>query len=111
MACDFCTNTFNSYQPLLVTITLSGGTVRLYTGNQTRSIISIYRMLLCLRYSSSTTILYIRPNQPGQQLNQSLIESYMSSVLQYQVNTTATSAQAEAEYIEVNGRSVSCTYP
>ena len=110
MACDFCGDTFNSYQPLLVTIERSGSDVLLYVGNQSKNIISITRMLLCLRSQSSTTILYLRSDYPIQTLNRRDIESYMSSVLEYQLTSSADSAQAEAEYVEIDGRSVSCSY-
>jgi hypothetical protein len=109
MACDFCTNTFNSYQPLLVTILRSGSNVLLYTGNQSRNIISISRMLICLRSASSTVILYLRPDFPIQSITSGKVEQG-TTLLQYQVTSSATSAQAEAEYVEIDGRSVSCTY-
>lgn len=109
MSCDFCGNTFNSYQPLLVTIQRSGSNVLLYTANQSRSIISISRMLLCLRYASSTTILYLRPDYPIQTLTTREVEQGMT-VLQYTLSSSATSGQAEAEYVEIDGRSVSCSY-
>lgn len=110
MACDFCGDTFNSYQPLLVTVQRSGSEVLLYVGNQSTSIISITRMLLCLRHGTGTTVLYLRPDYPIQTLNRRYIESYMVSVLEYRLTSSATSAQAEAEYVEVDGRSVSCSY-
>jgi hypothetical protein len=109
MACDFCGSTFNSYQPLLVTIQRSGSNVLLYTGNQSRSIISIWRMLLCLKSSGSTTVLYLRPNFPFQTLTAQNVEQG-TTLLQYQITSSATSVQAEAEYLEVSGRSVSCVY-
>ena len=110
MACDYCGNTFNSYQPLLITLQRSGGDVLLYTANQSRSIISISRILLCLRYASGgTTILYLRPDFPIQTLGRREVEQGMT-VLQYQATSSANSTQAEAEYVEIAGRSVSCSY-
>ena len=109
MACDFCTNTFNGYQPLLVTILRSGSNVLLYAGNQSRNIISISRMLLCLRSPSFTVILYLRPDFPFGSIGSGKIEQGTNALV-YQVNSSAASAQAEAEYVESDGRSVSCTY-
>jgi hypothetical protein len=109
MACDFCGSTFNSYQPLLVTIQQSGGSVLLYTGNQSRNIISIWRMLLCLKFPTYTVVYYLRPNFPIQTLTAQNVEQG-TTLLQYQLTASPTSAQAEAEYLEVSGRSVSCAY-
>ena len=109
MSCDFCGDTFNSYQPLLITIQRSGTDVLLYTRNQSRNIISISRMLLCLRHDGGSTILYLRPDFPIQTLTAREIEQG-TTLLQYRARSSARSAQAEAEYVEISGRSVSCGY-
>ena len=110
MSCDSCGNTFNSYQPLLITIQRSGGgDILLYTANQSRNIISISRMLLCLRYASSTTILYLRPDSSTQPLTSREVEQG-TTLLQYRLSSSATFGQAEAEYVEIDGRNVSCSY-
>ena len=109
MSCDFCGNTFNSYQPLLITIQKWDGDILLYTGNQSRSIISISRMLLCLRYSWGTTILYLRPDSPFNTLTTREVEQG-TTLLQFRTSGSPDSAQAEAESVEISGRSVSCSY-
>jgi hypothetical protein len=109
MSCDFCGDTFNNYQPLLITIQKSGGDVLLYTGNQSRNIISISRMLLCLRYSWGATVLYLRPDFHVNTLTAREVEQG-TTLLQFRVTASPDSAQAEAEYVEIGGRSVSCTY-
>ncbi|NTW88962.1 MAG: hypothetical protein HGB26_07550 [Desulfobulbaceae bacterium] len=109
MSCDFCGSTFDSYQPLQITIQKSGDELLLYAKNQSKNIISTSRMLLCLRYDTSTTVLYLRPDSSYQKLTTREIEQG-TMLLQYRIKTTAKSAQAEAEYVEISGRSVSCNY-
>jgi hypothetical protein len=110
MACNFCTTTIDSYNPLKVTIQRSGANVLLYMQNQSRNIINIQRALLCLDYGAGfSTILYLRPNFAIQPLNRAWIEQG-STVLQYTLVSTAVKAQSEVEYTEVDGRSVSCEY-
>lgn len=109
MACDFCTNTFNANQPLLVTIQRLGGNVLLYAANQSRNIIAISRILLCLRSQSSTALFYLRPNFPFQSIGSGVLEQGTSALV-YQISSPAHSGQAQAEYVEVDGRSVSCSY-
>src|SRR5579872_3734950 len=110
MSCNNCTTTFNSYNPLNVTIQKNGGNVLLYMQNQSCNIINVQRALLCLNYANGgTTILYLRPNFHIQTLTSGSIEQG-TTLLEYSLASTATSAQAEVEYMEVDGRSVSCSY-
>ena len=111
MSCNFCTSTFNSYNPLLATVQKSGSTLLLYMQNQSRSIINVQRALLCIDYGNGgTTILYLRPNYAFNTLNFGSIEQG-TTYLEFSISaSTAKAAQAEVEYWEVDGRSVSCNY-
>jgi len=101
MACDFCTNTFNvtSHFSLLSCAREAGFFF-------TRQPVKEHRfpspMLLCLR-SNFTVILYLRPDFPFGSIGSGKIEQG-TSVLVYQVNSSAASAQAEAEYVESDGK-------
>jgi hypothetical protein len=109
MSCDSCADAFDNYQPLLITVQESGGNLLLYSQNQSRNIISISRMLLCLRYPSYTTILYLRPDSSYASLTAREVEQG-TTLLQFQISASPNSVQAEAEYVEISGRSVSCSY-
>jgi hypothetical protein len=107
MACNNCESQFQSVQSLAVSIQKSGTTARLWLQNQGRNILYIRRILLC--YGGTT--LYLRP--PGQQI----AWTYPSDTLEqgtgalfYQVNNlpAGTLVQAQAEFIEIDGRSRSC---
>jgi hypothetical protein len=106
MACNNCEVGFQSTQSLVVTVTRSGSTVTLSMGNQGRNILLIRRVLLCvgntvlyLRYPDGITWMY-----PSTYLEPGLTATY------YTVSGVAATAvaQAQAEYIEIEGRARSC---
>jgi hypothetical protein len=112
MACNFCETGFQQYQSLVVTVTKSGNNALLYLGNQGRNILLIRRILLC--YSSpggggGTLYLRAAPDAITWIYPSTYLETGITA-LYYQLNNLApgTIVQAQAEYIEIEGRSRSC---
>lgn len=107
MACNPCESGFQQYQSVVVSILKSGTNALLYVQNQGRNIVEIRRILLC--YGGTT--LYLRP--PGQPISWTYPSDTLetgTTALYYQVNGLAagTIVQAQAEYVEIDGRSRSC---
>lgn len=110
MACNGCETTFQSNQSVVVSINRSGTTGNLYVQNQGRNIVLIRRILLCYTTSTGSGVLYLRPPPDG------IAWSYPSSYLEpgitafyYSLNVADVQFfQAQAEYIEIEGRSRSC---
>lgn len=112
VACNACENGFQAYQTLVITLQKSGNNALLYIGNQGRNIVLIRRILLCVAYrSGGTTTLYLRP--PPDAITWIYPSAYLDTgltALYYQLNNVPAGAivQAQAEYIEIEGRSRSC---
>lgn len=110
MACNSCATTFQSAQSVVVSISRSGDTGNLYVQNQGRNIVLIRRILLCYTTSFGSGVLYLRPPPDG------IGWSYPSSYLEpgitanfYSLTVSGVqSYQAQAEYIEIEGRGRSC---
>lgn len=111
--CTVCENIFKGYTPLVLTVKKSGNEILVYAKNNGQNILFIKRMLLCLEYNSGYSVLYIREGGyfdfvvGGERVEQNL------SQLKFRFTISAPGpqkAQAEAEYIEATGRSVSCVY-
>jgi hypothetical protein len=110
MACNACETGFQDYQSVVVSIQRSGTTGSLYVTNQGRNIVLIRRILFCYTTPTGSGTLYLRPPPDG------IAWSYPSSYLEtgitafyYSLNiANVTSYQAQAEYIEIEGRSRSC---
>lgn len=107
--CTTCEQFFRGYASLLLTVTKSGDEVLVYAANKCPNIIIIKRMLLCLQYNWGYSVLYIREGGffdfyvGGERLEQGWTH------LKFRISSpSAQKAQAEAEYIEITGRSVSC---
>ncbi len=111
MACNSCEDDLQTYQSIVVSIQKSGSKALLYVQNQGRNIVLIQRILLC--YTTATGgrgILYLRPQPdpiswtyPSGSLETGLTALY------YTLNVSGVkSVQAQAEYIEIDGRSRSC---
>lgn len=107
MACNQCETGFQSTQSLVLTIQKNGSTALLYVGNQGRNIAYVRRIILCAGGSTY----YLRP--PGQQIAwiypSDTVEPGLTALF-YQLNNVpaGTIVQAQAEYIEIEGRSRSC---
>jgi hypothetical protein len=111
MACNNCENTFQSYQSIVVSIVQSGSARLLYVQNQGQNIVMIRRILLCYTTASGAMgVLYLRPAPDG------ITWTYPSAFLEtgtmalyYTLNVAGIKiTQAQAEYIEIEGRSLSC---
>ncbi len=111
MACNSCETTFQGNQSVVVSITRSGSNANLYVQNQGRNIVMIRRILLCYTSTSGGTgVLYLRP--PPDSISWIYPSAFLEggiTALYYQLNTTnIQTVQAQAEYIEIDGRSRSC---
>jgi hypothetical protein len=110
MACNGCETGFQQYQTVVVSIQRSGTTGSVYVQNQGRNIVLIRRILLCYTTPTGSGTLYLRPPPDG------IAWSYPSAYLEtgitafyYSLNVANVQIyQAQAEYIEIDGRSRSC---
>lgn len=112
MACNSCESFFEGNQSLVVSILQSGANRLLYVQNQGRNIVQIRRILLCYTVGTGGGygVLYLRPapdaitwTYPSAFLEPGITALYYSLSVP-NVNIT----QAQAEYIEIDGRSLSC---
>ena len=111
MACNPCENNFQGYQSVVVSIQQSGSNALVYVSNKGRNIVMIRRILLCYTTPYGWGMLYLRP--PDDQISWIYPSTYLEtgiSALYYKLNmSNAQIVQAQAEYIEITGRSRSCT--
>ena len=111
MACNNCETSFQGGQTLVVSIVKSGPNALLYVQNQGRNVVQIRRILLCAASPGQQTILFLRP--PPDQITwvypSAFIEPGLLALYYIWNNIPAGSVvQAQAEYIEITGRSRSC---
>lgn len=110
MACNSCENQFQGYQSIVVSIQKSGSNALLYVQNQGRNIVMIRRILLCYTTNGGWGMLYLRP--PPDPISWTYPSAYLETgitALYYKLNASnAKIVQAQAEYIEIDGRSRSC---
>jgi hypothetical protein len=111
MACNNCESTFKGARSVVASITKSGANALLYVQNQGKNIVLIRRILLCYSGSGFTGVLYLRPSPDA--ISWTYPSTYLEpgiTALYYQLNNLAagTIVQAQAEYIEIEGRSLSC---
>jgi hypothetical protein len=107
MTCNACETTFQGTQSLVVTVTKSGTSALLYLGNQGRNILLIRRILLC----GGGTVLYLRapPDSISWVYPSTYLEPGLTALYYNWTGLAAgTIVQAQAEYIEIEGRSRSC---
>jgi len=111
MACNSCENSFQSYQSVVVSIVQSGANRLLYVQNQGRNIVMIRRILLCYTTSFGSGVLYLRPApDPITWTYPSAFLETGITALYYTLSATGINiTQAQAEYIEIDGRSRSCS--
>lgn len=111
MACNICETNFQGYQSIVVSVVHSGANRLLYVQNQGRNVVLIRRILLC--YTTTTGgsgILFLRAapeaiswTYPLTYLEQGITALYYTLTVP-NINIT----EAQAEYIEIEGRSRSC---
>ena len=111
MACNACEKTFQSNQSIVTSIQRSGTTVRLYVGNQGKNIVLMRRILLCTSATGWSSVLYLRyPDAITWTYPSTYLEPGITALF-YTLTGVASSSivQAQAEYVEIEGRSRSCT--
>jgi hypothetical protein len=110
MACNNCEIGFQGAQSLVVTVTKSGGTATLTMSNQGRNILLIRRVLLCMQYSGGTSVWYLRyPDGITWMYPTTYLEPGISATYYVLPGVPASAiVQAQAEYIEIEGRARSC---
>jgi len=111
MACNICERNFQGYQSVIVSIVKDGLKAHLYVKNQGRNIVMIRRILLCYTTTTGgTTVLYLRaaPDAISWTYPSKFLETGLEA-LYYTLNIPNLKlVEAQAEYIEIDGRSYSC---
>jgi hypothetical protein len=112
MACNPCETNFQAPHGIVLSIQKSGTNALLYVQNQGRNAILIRRILLCYQSGGGWTTLYLRasPQQITWIYPLSNLEQGITALF-YQLNNlpAGTIVQAQAEYLEFDGRSRSCS--
>ncbi|HKS28014.1 MAG TPA: hypothetical protein VJS44_09350 [Pyrinomonadaceae bacterium] len=112
MACNACETSFQQYQSVVVSIQQSGANALLYVSNQGRNIVQIRRILICRTTGGGGySMLYLRPSpDPISWIYPTAFLETGIMALFYQWNNipAGTIIQAQAEYVEIDGRSRSC---
>jgi len=113
MACTNCENlSFTPNSSVVVSIQKSGSNALLYVQNQGKNAVEIRRILLCYQSGGTTVTLYLRA--APQAITWTYTLNYLEqgiTALFYQLNSLPAGSivQAQAEYIEFDGRSKSCS--
>lgn len=110
MACNPCETSFRSATSVVVSIVKSGTTALLYVSNQGRNIVHLRRILVCSTSGSGSSTFYLRPPPSGISWSGPEYLEQGATNLYYSWTPSAGSVvQAQAEYIEIDGRSRSCS--
>ena len=110
MACNTCETRFESYQSVVVSIVKSGSKALLYVKNQGKNIVLIRRILLCYTTKTGSGTLYLRaaPDAISWTYPSTYLETGITA-LYYSLDVSGMKlVQAQAEYVEITGRSRSC---
>jgi|GEM_PF-1408953 hypothetical protein len=112
MACNNCEAGFQGAQTIVVSIVKSGTNALLYVQNQGCNIVHLRRILLCYTSSGSGTgTLYLRasPDPISWSYPSTFLEPGITALF-YTLGSlpAGTIVQAQAEYVEIEGRSRSC---
>lgn len=111
MACNACETGFQSSMSIVPSITRSGTNAYLYVANQGRNIALISRILLCVSNAGGgSSVFYLRyPGPITWTYSSSTLEPGTTALFYTLTGVAATSiVQAQAEYIEIDGRARSC---
>jgi len=111
MACNNCETGFQGAQTIVVSVVKSGTNALLYVQNQGRNIAELHRILLCYTGGGGTTTLYLRPPPGGISWSypSAFIEPGLTALFYTLSGVPAGNiVQAQAEYVELEGRSRSC---
>lgn len=111
MACNPCETYFEATQSVVVSIQRSGTTANLYVANRGRNIVLLRRILFSAAHGAGASTWYLRP--PPDPISWIYPSAYLEpgiSALYYQLTNVSagTIVQAQAEYVEIEGRSRSC---
>ena len=107
MPCNPCETSFQSASTVVVSIVKSGTNALVYVQNQGRNIVHLRRILLC--YGGGGT-LYLRPPPAGISWSgPEYLEPGMMNLYYSFTPPAGSTVQAQAEYVELTGRSRSCT--
>lgn len=112
MPCNNCEVHFRNAQPIVLTISVSGNEARLYVQNHGRNIVLLRLIVLC--YTTPTGgygRIHLRP--PPDSVSWAWHSPYLEPGLTALFHTISLpsgyTVQAQAEYVELTGRSRSCT--
>jgi hypothetical protein len=109
MPCNACETAFRGAQPVVVSIVKSGSNALVYVQNQGRSIAHLRRILLCYATSSFSGVLYLRPAPSSITWSgPEYLEPGMTSFYYSFAAPAGSRVEAQAEYVEIDGRSRSC---
>lgn len=110
MACNPCETSFQGSQAVVVSIVKSGTNALLYVQNQGRNIVHLRRILLCYSSGTGSSILFLRPAPSGITWSGPEYLEAGSTSLYYTLSGVPAGnfVQAQAEYVEIAGRSRSC---
>ncbi len=110
MACNSCESTFQGSQSIVVSLIKSGTNMHLHVQNQGRNIVQLRRILLCSTSGGGSLVLFLRPPpDPISWLPSAFLEPGTTALFFILNNVPAGNVvQAQAEYIEIEGRSRSC---
>lgn len=109
MACNSCETSFQSATSLVVSISKSGTTATVFLKNQGRNILHVRRILVCSTSAGGTSTQFLRPPPAAiswsgpEYLEPGTTSSYFTFT-----PPAGSIVQAQAEYIEIDGRSRSC---
>lgn len=113
MTCNSCELFFQGSQTIVLSLVTSGANTHLYVQNQGRNIAQLRRVLLCSALpGGGSWILFLRPSpDPISWIYPSaFIEPGLTALLYTLSGASAgTIVQAQAEYMEIDGRSRSCS--
>jgi hypothetical protein len=101
---------FLAYQSIVVSIEKYQSNFLLFVKNQGRNIVMIRRILLCYKTANGVGTMYLRPapDQITWEYPTAYLESGMTARFYTFGASGVTLIQAQAEYIEIDGRSRSC---
>lgn len=112
MACNACETSFQGNQSLVVNVAKSGTSAIVSVTSQGRNIVEIRRIVLCASYpGGGQSLWFLRPPPSG------IAWMYPSAFFEPVIGATiyilnglpaGTIVQAQAEYVEIDGRSRSC---
>jgi hypothetical protein len=110
MPCNSCESNFQSYQSIVVSIVDSGPNRLIYVQNQGSNIVMIRRILLCYTTPGGWGMLYLRPapDQISWTYPSAFLETGITALYYSLSVSNVKITQAQAEYIEVEGRARSC---